>query len=111
MPNRHSNKVKADKGGAAKVALPDYHDPVKEFNFYVVYWKDIESDPSWRTLKDIQASKPAVCVSTGWLVKKDKETHVLMSDFNFDKNGEIGDGGSSTVIPTGNILKLIKIDI
>jgi hypothetical protein len=109
MPNRQKSKHTTDK--AALVALPDFHLPIKEFDFYVAYWKDIESDPSWRTLKDIQASKPAICVSTGWLVKQDKSTHVLMSDFNFDKNGEMGDGGSSTVIPSGNILKLIKIKI
>ena len=109
MPNRHKSKQIREK--AAPVALPDFHSPVKEFDFYVAYWKDIESDPTWRSLKDIQASKPATCVSTGWLVKKDKDTHVLMSDFNFDKNGDIGDGGSSTVIPTTNILKLIKVKI
>ena len=105
MPNRHSSKQLGNK--AASVALPDYKVPVKDFGFYVAYWKDIESDSSWRTLKDIQASKPAICVSTGWLVKKDKENHVLMSDFN----GEIGDGGSSTVIPTGNILQLIEVKL
>lgn len=109
MPNRHSSKQLGNK--AASVALPDYKVPVKDFGFYVAYWKDIESDPSWRTLKDIQSSKPAICVSTGWLVKKDKDTHVLMSDFNFGKDGEFGDGGSSTVIPTGNILQLIEVKL
>jgi hypothetical protein len=109
MPNRL--KSSQSKGGATSVALPDFHGAMAEFDFYVAYWKDIESDPSWRALKDIQSSKPAVCVSTGWLVKKDKETHVLMSDFNFGKDGEIGDGGSSTVIPSTNILKLIKVKI
>lgn len=109
MPNRHSSKQLRNK--AASVALPDYKVPVKDFGFYVAYWKDIESDPSWRTLKDIQSSKPAICVSTGWLVKKDKDTHVLMSDFNFGKDGEFGDGGSSTVIPTGNILQLIEVKL
>ena len=109
MPNKHKSKQLGNK--AAPVALPDYRVPIKEFGFYIAYWKDIESDPTWRTLKDIQASKPAVCISTGWLVKKDKENHVLMSDFNFGKDGEIGDGGASTVIPSGNILKLIEVKI
>ena len=109
MPNRQSSKQLRNK--AASVALPDYKVPVKDFGFYVAYWKDIESDSSWRSLTDIQASVPAICVSTGWLVKKDKDVHVLMSDFNFDKDGEIGEGGSSTVIPTTNVLKLIKVEI
>ena len=34
-----------------------------------------------------------------------------MSDFNFGKDGEFGDGGSSTVIPTGNILQLIEVKL
>ena len=106
-----TDKSNSNKGKAASVALPDYRGPMSEYGFYVAYWKDIESDSSWRSLTDIQASVPAICVSTGWLVKKDKETHVLMSDFNFDIKGNIGDGGSSTVIPTGNILKLIETKI
>ena len=110
MPNRHQAK-NTKKSKAASVALPDFHEPVRDFKFYVVYWKDIESDPSWRELKDIQASKPAVCISTGWLVKQDKDVHVLMSDFNFNKEGNLGEGGSSTVIPTSCILKLIQIDV
>ena len=43
------------------------------FDFYLIYWEDIQSDSGWRDLKDIQDSKPAICVSTGWLVKKDKQ--------------------------------------
>ena len=37
-----------------------------EFDFYMVYWEDIQSDSGWRNLKEIQKSKPAICVSTGW---------------------------------------------
>ena len=35
------------------------------YNFYMVYWEDIQSDSGWRTLKEIQNLKPAICVSTG----------------------------------------------
>tara|TARA_B110001454_G_scaffold208514_1_gene221089 strand:+ start:854 stop:1186 length:333 start_codon:yes stop_codon:yes gene_type:complete len=110
MLNRQQSK-KQPKVKTAPAVLPDFRKPMTPFNFYIAYWKDIESDPTWRSLKDIQASKPAVCISTGWLVKKDKENHVLMSDFNFGKDGEIGDGGSSTVIPSANVLKLIQVKI
>ena len=44
-----------------------------EFEFYMVYWEDIQSDSGWRTLKEIQKYKPAICVSTGWLVKENKD--------------------------------------
>ena len=43
------------------------------FDFYMVYWEDIQSDSGWRTLKEIQKSKPAICVSTGWAVKSRQE--------------------------------------
>ena len=61
-------------------------------------------------MKDIQDSKPAICVSTGWLVKKDKKVHILMSDYNYDDKGELADGGNSTVIPTKNVIKKYKIE-
>ena len=35
-----------------------------EFDFYMVYWEDIQSDSGWRTLKEIQKSKPAITPSS-----------------------------------------------
>ena len=75
------------------------------FKFYLVYWEDIQSDSGWRDIKDIQNSKPAICVSTGWLVKSDKKVHILMSDYNYDEKGEMADGGNTTVIPTKNVIE------
>ena len=62
-----------------------------EFDFYMVYWEDIQSDSCWRTLKEIQKSKPAICVSTGWLVKENRDVHILMSDYNYDEHNELSD--------------------
>ena len=80
------------------------------YKFYLVYWEDIQSDSGWRDLKDIQDSKPAICVSTGWLVKKDKKVHILMSDYNYDEKGNMADGGNTTVIPTKNVIKKYEIE-
>jgi hypothetical protein len=80
------------------------------YDFYLVYWEDILSDASWQSMKDIQNSKPATCVSTGWLVKSDKKVHVLMSDYAYDEKGDLAEGGSTTVIPTKNVIKKFKID-
>jgi len=79
------------------------------FDFYMVYWEDIQSDSGWRTLKEIQKSQPAICVSTGWLVRQDKNVHVLMSDYNYDEHGEMSDGGNTTVIPTKNVIEKFLI--
>ena len=76
----------------------------------MVYWEDIQSDSGWRDIKDIQSSKPAICVSTGWLVKKDKKVHILMSDYNYDDKGEMADGGNTTVIPTKNVIRKYEIE-
>ena len=76
-----------------------------EYNFYMVYWEDIQSDSGWRTLKEIQKSKPAICVSTGWLVKENKDVHILISDYNYDESyTEMADVGNTTVIPTKNVI-------
>ena len=80
------------------------------YDFYLVYWKDIESDAGWKDMKEIEARKPATCVSTGWLIKKNRDVHILMSDYNYDKHGDLSDGGNSTVIPSQNILKMYKIN-
>ena len=48
-----TDKSNSNKGKAASVALPDYRGPMSEYGFYVAYWKDIESDSSWRSLTDI----------------------------------------------------------
>ena len=71
--------------------------------------EDIQSDSKQRTLKEIQKSKPAICVSTGWLVKADKNVHILMSDYNYDEHGELSDGGNTTVIPTKNVIEKFLI--
>ena len=80
------------------------------YDFYLVYWEDIESDASWKDMKEILSMKPATCVSTGWLVKKDAKVHIVMSDYNYDDKGEMGEGGNTTVIPTKNVITKYKIE-
>ena len=80
------------------------------YKFYLIYWEDIQSDSGWRDLKEIQESKPAICVSTGWLVKRDKKVHILMSDYNYDEKGNLADGGNTTVIPSKNVIKKYEIE-
>jgi len=43
------------------------------------------------------------------LVKEDRQVHILMSDYNYDDNGELADGGNTTVIPTKNVIRKFKI--
>ena len=80
------------------------------YDFYLIYWEDIQSDSSWKEMDDIRNMKPATCVSTGWLVKSDKKVHILMSDYNYDEKGEMADGGNTTVIPTKNVIRKYEIE-
>ena len=80
------------------------------YDYYLIYWEDIQSDSSWKDMKDIQSMKPAICVSTGWLVKNDRKVHIVMSDYTYTEKGEFGEGSNVTVIPTKNVIQKFKIE-
>ena len=73
--------------------------------FVLCHWLDINSDASWMSLEKAKASTPTICVSTGWLIKADKNVHVLAADINFEDDGTLADVGNVTVIPTMNVIK------
>ena len=70
------------------------------YKFVHVYWVDIVSDSSWRSVEDVKESSLPRCLSTGFLVSKDDDDIVrIVSDFNFKEDGSIDDCGNSTIIP------------
>jgi hypothetical protein len=69
------------------------------YKFVHVFWTDITSDSSWRSIEDIKEEKLPRCVSTGWLISDEKELIRMVSDFNFKEDGSIDDCGNSTIIP------------
>lgn len=81
------------------------------YSFYIVWWADAESHATWRELKDILKDRPPLCISSGWLVSENAERLVLVSDFNFNKKlpPEICDGGNTTIIPKGMVIKKQKV--
>ena len=62
-------------------------------------------------LNQIKKSKPAVCITMGWLISDFKKKFVFIGDINFNDDGTINEGGNSTVIPKSNILKLKEIKL
>ena len=40
-------------------------------DFVMVYWVDIESDSNWREVNDLITDELPICISSGWLIKKD----------------------------------------
>jgi hypothetical protein len=69
------------------------------YKFVHIYWIDITSDSSWRSIEDVKEEKLPRCVSTGWLISDEKELIRMVSDFNFKEDGSIDDCGNSTIIP------------
>lgn len=81
--------------------------------FKIIWWKDINSDAAWQTMDAAKKSQPTICVSTGWLLLKNKKVTIICSDFNYDEsdNETISDVGNVTTIPTCNILSMKDVKI
>ena len=94
-----------------KIKLPKLTKKKFPYQLVVCYWEDIVGDASWADIVDIQKAKTAVCCSVGWLVKQDEKTTIVISDFIFEDNSTIKQGGGYTTIPTKNVLSIKKIKL
>ena len=56
--------------------LPHVTKKILNADYVQLTWSDINSDSSWKTLKDALNSKPTICISTGWLIKEDKDVQI-----------------------------------
>ena len=79
------------------------------YKFVKVYWVDITSDSSWRSLEDIKEEKLPRCVSTGFLVSDEKDVLRMVSDFNFKEDGSIDECGNSTIIQKSVVQEIKEI--
>ena len=91
--------------------LPTINKKILNAQFVSLYWKDINGSAEWVSLKDAVNSKITICISNGWLLKADKDFHVLASDVNFNDDGTLGDVGNVTTMPTVNVLKIKKVKL
>jgi len=103
-PNRTNNNTLIMK-------LPTINKKILNAPFVSLHWKDINGTAEWLSLKDAVNSKVTICISNGWLIKADKELHIVAGDVNFNSDGTLGDVGNVTTIPTVNVLKIKKIKI
>ena len=94
-----------------KIKIPEINKKNFPYDLVIAYWEDIVGSCEWSDIPDIKKSTTAVCCTVGWLMKQDDKVTILMSDFNFESNNEIKQGGNYTTIPTKNILKIKKIKI
>lgn len=91
--------------------LPEITKQVLNAPFVKVYWKDINSNSSWLNLKDALKSKVTICITAGWLIKADKDVHIIVGDVNFEDNGTLGDVGNITTMHSVNVLKVKRIKV
>ena len=92
-----------------KMKYPKVTKQILKADYVQVTWSDINSDSSWKTLKDATNSKVTICISTGWLIRQDKDVHVIVADVNFNDYGTLGDVGNITTMPSSNVLKVTKV--
>ena len=69
------------------------------YKFVHVFWIDIQSDSSWRSVEDVKDDNLPRCLISGFLIDDDGEMIRLVSDFNFKDDGSIDECGNSTIIP------------
>ena len=69
------------------------------YKYVHVYWIDIQSDRSWRSIEDVKEDTLPRCLSTGFLISDDEDMIRLVSDFNFKEDFSIDECGNSTIIP------------
>ena len=80
------------------------------YKFVHVFWIDIQSDSSWRSIEDIKEEKLPRCLSTGFLIsEEDADIIRLVSDFNFKEDGSIDECGNSTIIPRHNVYEIKEV--
>ena len=91
--------------------LPTINKKILDAPFVSVHWKDISGTAEWLSLKEAINSKVTICISNGWLLKADKDVHVVAGDVNFNPDGTLGDVGNITTMPTVNVLKIKKVKL
>ena len=77
--------------------------------FVHVYWIDIQSDSSWRSVEDVKEDNLPRCLSTGFLISDDDEMIRIVSDFNFKEDGSIDECGNSTIIPKSVVQEIKEV--
>lgn len=91
--------------------LPTINKKILDAPFVHCFWKDINSAAIWTSLKEAKASKVTICITAGWLLRADKDVHVIAGDVNFNDDGTLGDVGNVTTMPSVNVLKIKKVKI
>lgn len=95
----------------SKPKIPKINKKQFPYKFCLAYWIDTNSSSTWENLESIKKSIPSICITTGWLVSTDNNSHTFIGDLSFNDDGSISECGNTTCIPSQNIIKLKRIKI
>ena len=72
-------------------------------------WHDIQSDSSWRSIKDLQNDELPICFTKGHLLSQAKGITRIFGYYSLAKDNSIDEIGNTTIIPTNVIIEIKKI--
>lgn len=73
-----------------------------------VKWIDTVSHSEWLDKEQMLKLVPSNCKNRGYLFSKNKKNTILFASVTFDDKGEVDNYGDITVIPTQNVIEIIK---
>ena len=79
------------------------------YKFVHVYWIDIQSDSSWRSVEDVKEDDLPRCISTGVLITDDDEMIRIVSDYNVKEDGNIDECRIYTIIPKSVVQEIKEV--
>lgn len=79
------------------------------FPLVSVSWKDIISDSSWQSTKNLQQQELPTCVTKGHLLSQTKGVTRIFADYSLDDDGNLDELGNTTCIPNSVIVDVEKI--
>lgn len=76
----------------------------------VVYWYDIEDDPAWKSLAEVERERLPLCKSSGWFVNRDDSCVRLAFSLSGTEDTQLCAG--RTLIPTQVVrnIELVRED-
>lgn len=83
---------------------------IERGSLVVVYWYDIEDEPAWQLLADIEREKPPLCKSVGWYLSEDAACVRILFSISGTEDTKVEAG--RTLIPKAVIrnIELIRED-
>lgn len=82
---------------------------IADYPFVEVKWLDCIADNSWMTVARAEKIEPAICISKGHLLVRNKKVITIFADYSYDmEDGSLSVGNTNT-IPGGWVQEVTEI--